>query len=77
MNILFGFFSCCAGAVTALSAYSHFSWAKALAAVLLVTLGIWLIRQGLRTAGNDSGGGGVDLLDMADAAGDVVDLLAD
>lgn len=77
MTTLFGFLSCFAGLLAALSAYSHFTWSKAIAALLLFSLGIWLIREGLRTAGDDSGGDGPDLFDLADAAGDFCDLLDD
>jgi|GEM_PF-6178228 len=77
MHILFGYFSCGLGVVMALSAYSQFSWGKAFAAVLLFTLGIWLIRQGMRTAGNGSGEACPDLFDAVEVAGDVIDLLDD
>lgn len=72
-----GFMSCCMGALAALSAYAHFSWGKAIAAVLLIALGIWLILEGRRAAANDSFDDGPNLFDLLDAAGDAIDFIDD
>lgn len=77
MRILFGILSCLAGLLAALSAWSHFTWGKAAGALFLFTLGILLIRDGLRQAGNGSGEDGPDFPDLVDMAGDAADLLDD
>jgi putative Mn2+ efflux pump MntP len=72
-----GFMSCCMGVLAAQSAYAHFSLGKAIAAVLLIALGIWLIRQGWRAAADDGFEDGPDLFALLDAAGDGIDLFDD